>query len=207
MYYSWDTKQTWPQPWWNFCYSRGKQRIHKIFNKSYIKCDIVVSFRGKENTDSGKGELEVRATVLNTGVRVTFLKRWQWKKLKDGERRQLDIWRRAFQVEETTRAKTLRQECVWLKKIPRSPAAAAKSLQLCPTLCEAIDTAHQASLSMGFSRQGYWSGLPFPSPTRESSGIQTAWLGVGHNRRGNGARPWGKSTHKGFELTLSLSNV
>ena len=23
--------------------------------------------------------------------------------------------------------------------------------------------AHQASLSMGFSRQGYWSGLPFPS--------------------------------------------
>ena len=24
--------------------------------------------------------------------------------------------------------------------------------------------AHQASLSMGFSRQQYWSGLPFPSP-------------------------------------------
>jgi len=23
--------------------------------------------------------------------------------------------------------------------------------------------AHQAPLSMGFSRQGYWSGLPFPS--------------------------------------------
>ena len=25
--------------------------------------------------------------------------------------------------------------------------------------------AHQASQSMGFSRQEYWSGLPFPSPT------------------------------------------
>ena len=25
--------------------------------------------------------------------------------------------------------------------------------------------AHQAPLSMGFSRQEYWSGLPFPSPT------------------------------------------
>ena len=25
--------------------------------------------------------------------------------------------------------------------------------------------AHQASLSMGFSRPEYWSGLPFPSPT------------------------------------------
>ena len=24
--------------------------------------------------------------------------------------------------------------------------------------------AHQASLSMGFSRQEYWSGFPFPSP-------------------------------------------
>ena len=26
--------------------------------------------------------------------------------------------------------------------------------------------AHQASLSMGFSRQEYWSGLPFPSPNQ-----------------------------------------
>ena len=25
--------------------------------------------------------------------------------------------------------------------------------------------AHQAPLSMGFPRQEYWSGLPFPSPT------------------------------------------
>ena len=30
------------------------------------------------------------------------------------------------------------------------------------TLCDAV--AHQAPLSMGFSRQEYWSGLPFPSP-------------------------------------------
>ena len=29
-------------------------------------------------------------------------------------------------------------------------------------------TAHQASLSMGFSRQEHWSGLPFPSPVHES---------------------------------------
>ena len=28
--------------------------------------------------------------------------------------------------------------------------------------------AHQASLSLGFSRQEHWSGLPFPSPTHES---------------------------------------
>ena len=28
--------------------------------------------------------------------------------------------------------------------------------------------AHQASLSLGFSRQEHWSGLPFPSPMHES---------------------------------------
>ena len=46
-------------------------------------------------------------------------------------------------------------------------AAAAKSLQSCPTLCDPI-AAHQAPLSLGFSRQEYWSGLPFPSPMHES---------------------------------------
>ena len=93
-----------------------------------------------------------------------------------------------------------------------STAAAAKSLQLCPTLCDPIDgsppvsptpgilqartlewvaisfsnawkwkvkvkslsrvqllaipwtAAYQAPPSMGFSRQEYWSGVPFPSP-------------------------------------------
>ena len=40
----------------------------------------------------------------------------------------------------------------------------AKSLQLCLTLCDPWTAAHQASLSTGFSRQEYWSGLPFPSP-------------------------------------------
>ena len=45
-------------------------------------------------------------------------------------------------------------------------AAAAKLLQLCPTLCDPIDG--QAPLSLGFSRQEHWSGLPFPSPMHES---------------------------------------
>ena len=39
----------------------------------------------------------------------------------------------------------------------------AKSLQSGPTLCEPWTVAHQVPLSMGFSRQEYWSGLPcFP---------------------------------------------
>ena len=36
--------------------------------------------------------------------------------------------------------------------------------QLCPTLCDPMDVAHQAPPSMGFSRQEYWSGVPLPSP-------------------------------------------
>ena len=34
----------------------------------------------------------------------------------------------------------------------------------CPTLVTPWTLAQQAPLSMGFSRQEYWSGLPFPSP-------------------------------------------
>ena len=34
----------------------------------------------------------------------------------------------------------------------------------CPTLATPWTAARQASLSMGFSRQEYWSGLPFSSP-------------------------------------------
>ena len=36
--------------------------------------------------------------------------------------------------------------------------------KLCPTLQPPWTVAHQASLSMGFPRQEYWSGLSFPSP-------------------------------------------
>ena len=105
-------------------------------------------------------------------------------------------------------------------------AAAAKSLQSCPTLCDPIDgsppgspvpgilrtrtlewvaisssnawkwkvkvklfsrvrllatpwtAAYQAPLSMGFSRQEYWSGVPLPSPTHKlgrNKSLMTSW--------------------------------
>ena len=37
-------------------------------------------------------------------------------------------------------------------------------MQLCLTLCDPMDCNHQAPLSIGFSRQKYWRGLPFPLP-------------------------------------------
>ena len=47
-------------------------------------------------------------------------------------------------------------------------AAAAKSLQSCPTLCDPIDSSPPGSPSLGFSRQEHWSGLPLPSPMHET---------------------------------------
>ena len=40
-------------------------------------------------------------------------------------------------------------------------SAAAKSLQLCPTLCDPIDGSPPGSPPLGFSRQEHWSGCHF----------------------------------------------
>ena len=47
---------------------------------------------------------------------------------------------------------------------PHQSETESEVVQLCLTLCDPWTVAHQAPLSMGFSRQEYWSGLPFPSP-------------------------------------------
>ena len=45
-------------------------------------------------------------------------------------------------------------------------------VQLCTTPETAV---HQAPLSLGFSRQEHWSGLPFPSPMHESEKWKWKW--------------------------------
>ena len=42
--------------------------------------------------------------------------------------------------------------------------------KLCPTLATPWTVACQAPLSMAFSRQEYWCGLPFPSPDNRVTG-------------------------------------
>ena len=49
----------------------------------------------------------------------------------------------------------------WDKNI--HAAAAAASLQSCPTCVIPLTAAHQALPSLGFLRKEHWSGLPFPS--------------------------------------------
>ena len=71
--------------------------------------------------------------------------------------------------------------------------------------------AHQASPSLGFSRQEYWSGLPFPSPVHESEKWKWRRSVVSNPQRPHGLqpsrllRPWdfpGKSTGVGCHCLL-----
>ena len=94
-------------------------------------------------------------------------------------------------------------------------AAAAKSLQSCLTLCDPIDSGHQAPLSVGFSRQEHWSGLPFPSPVHESEKSKWSHSVVSDSSRPHGLQPtrllcpWdvpGKSTGVGCHHLLVFFN-
>ena len=75
------------------------------------------------------------------------------------------------------------------KEFRFSAAAAAKSLQSRVVLCATPETAaHQAPPSLGFSRQGYWSGLPFPSPMHEGEKWKVNVKSLSHVRLL--ATPW-----------------
>ena len=58
--------------------------------------------------------------------------------------------------------------CLKLHISQPNTAAAAKSLQLCPTLCDPIDSSPLGSSVPGILQARHWSGLPFPSPMHES---------------------------------------
>ena len=49
--------------------------------------------------------------------------------------------------------------------------------------------AHQAPLSMGFSRQEHWSGLPFPPPMHESEKSKWSRSVVSESQRPHGLQP------------------
>ena len=92
----------------------------------------------------------------------------------------------------------------------KKAAATAKSLQSCPTLCDPID---RSPLSLGFSRQEPWSGLPLPSPMHESEKRKWSRSVVSDPQRPSGLqptrllRPWdfpGKSIGLGCHCLLRL---
>ena len=77
-------------------------------------------------------------------------------------------------------------------------------------LCATPQTgAHQAPPSLGFSRQEYWSGLPFPSPMHESEKWKWSHSVVSNSQGPHGLQPtrllhpWdflGKSTGVGCHM-------
>ena len=80
-------------------------------------------------------------------------------------------------------------KCNWLValsgKYHESLFCSGLVIMSCLTLCDPVDCSRQAPLSMGFSKQEYWSGLPFfppwdlPSPgiEPESPALQAdSWL-------------------------------
>ena len=49
-------------------------------------------------------------------------------------------------------------------KVSSPTLVVAQSLRCVRLFCDPMDCSPQAPLSLGFPRQEYWSGLPFPSP-------------------------------------------
>ena len=102
---------------------------------------------------------------------------------------------------------------LWIYNKGKSSAAAAKSLQSCPTRVTPQTAAHKAPPSLGFSRQEHWSGLPFPSPMHESEKWEWIRSVVSDSSWPHGLqptrllRPWdfpGKSTGVGCHCLLRL---
>jgi len=90
-------------------------------------------------------------------------------------------------------------------------AAAAKSLHLCPTVCDPRDSSPPGSPIPGILRQEHWSGLSFPSPIHESEKWEWSRSVMSDSSQPHGLqptrlpRPWdfpGKSTGVGCHRLL-----
>ena len=95
-------------------------------------------------------------------------------------------------------------------------AAAAKSLQLCLTLCDPRDGSSSGSPVPGILQAKHWSGLPFPSPMNESEKWKWSRSVLSHSSRPHGLQPtrllhpWdfpGKSTGVGCHCLLWMAST
>ena len=73
----------------------------------------------------------------------------------------------------------------------------------CVWLCATPETAaHQASRSLGFSRQEHWSGLPFPSPMHESEKWKWSRSVMSRSSNPMDCSPPGSSVHRIFQAKV-----
>ena len=62
----------------------------------------------------------------------------------------------------------------------------SEATHLCLTLATPRTAAYQAPLSMGFSRQKYWSGVPSPSPREDATNMEKMAMDEPRERPGKG---------------------
>ena len=92
--------------------------------------------------------------------------------------------------------------------MPQILHVCAHAKLLLSTLCDPKSVAHQAPLSMGFSRQEYWSGLLCPPPCGlPDSGIEPVSCVSCIASRLFTTEPLGKLCHRFLELSKSLLTV
>ena len=67
-------------------------------------------------------------------------------------------------MEKREHSRTIAGKVTWCSYCGKHYGGGGLVAKSCPTLATQWTVALQAPPSMGFSRQEYWSGLPFPSP-------------------------------------------
>ena len=82
----------------------------------------------------------------------------------------------------------------------------------CPALCDPMDCMCQAPLCMGFFRQEYWTGLPFPSPgdlptpgIKSMSPVSPAWQGNSLPLRQLGSTYYTASIYKYIKIQICIN--
>ena len=84
---------------------------------------------------------------------------WGYRKLQHFHSNTYDKRTRKYMFTHKSTHESLYQHYSQLSKCGNNPSAD-------PSLVTPWTVAYQVPLSMGFSRQEYWSGLPFPSPSQ-----------------------------------------
>ena len=93
----------------------------------------------------------------------------------------------------------------WLDLL--AAAAAAKSLQSCPTLCDPIDGSPRHSPVTGILQARTLSGLPFPSPMHESQKWKWSLSVMSDSVDPMDCSPPGSSIHGIFQSRLLLIHI
>ena len=204
-----------------------KKKEEKWDNVCFQKWKNKLKYNGKW-LGSSQEALVVKNLPANAGCKKCCFNPWVWKvPWKKAWQPAPVFWPGEFHGQRSLQATV-------------HAAAAAKSLQSCPTLCDPRDgsppgspvpgtlqartpewvaisfsntwkwkvkgkslsrvrllatpwtTAYQAPLSMGFSRQEYWSGVPLPKSHTPLKGLSTqAWEMVTFRRKAGGLRKQG----------------